>query len=187
MRRHPKRDLQSQRQSQRQRYGNSLVLAPRASPGPSYRSGAVGVEPYQDIGLGQQQQTESGSELGFEPGSGDGVGLDLFDDQQLMLLNHFDLDFSMNMNMNMGLNMGYSWMEIVPLTEDQMIRRVNTSQDITWSIERRQALESALSVAGRVLGSMEQSQGTETGVGVERHIPSLELLYWMLNGMIPPV
>lgn len=185
MRRHPKRDLQSQRQSQRQSGGNALVLAPRASPGPSYRPGAVGVEPYQDIGL--RQQTGSEFELGFEPESGNGVGLDLFDEQQLMLLNHFDLDFSMNMNMNMNMNVGYSWMEIVPLTEDQMIRRVNTSQDITWSIERRQALESALSVAGRVLGSMEQSQGTETGVGVERHIPSLELLYWMLNGMIPPV
>jgi hypothetical protein len=102
----------------------------------------------------------------------------MFDEQQLMLLNQFDLD----VNMNMGT--GYSWMEIVPLTEDQMIRRrVNTAQDMTWSIERRQALESALSVAGRVLGSMEQSQGAEMERGVEeRHIPSFELLYWMLNG-----
>lgn len=112
--------------------------------------------------------------------------LDMFDDQQLMLLNDFDLDMNLNLNLNlsMNMNMGYSWMEIVPLTEEQMIRwQVNASQDITWSIERRQALESALSVAGRVLGSMEQSQGMETETGVERHIPSLELLYWMLNGM----
>ncbi len=188
MRRLPKRDLQSERRRRRHSSrgrDNALVLAPRsvsASATASYRPGAAELSP--DIAA--QQQTESGLDIGFQPGPEDGFVLDMFDDQQLMLLNDFDLDMNLNLNLNlsMNMNMGYSWMEIVPLTEEQMIRwQVNASQDITWSIERRQALESALSVAGRVLGSMEQSQGMETETGVERHIPSLELLYWMLNGM----
>lgn len=166
MRRLPKRDLQSQRQRQRQGYGNALVIAPRGSSTPTVEP-SLQLQPGPEFDIGLEPEVEEGRFL-----------LDMFDEQQLMLLNQFDLDVNMNMSSE------YSWMEIVPLTEDQMIRRrVNTAQDMTWSIERRQALESALSVAGRVLGSMEQSQGTEMERGVEeRHIPSFELLYWMLNG-----
>ncbi|OJJ03747.1 hypothetical protein ASPVEDRAFT_73383 [Aspergillus versicolor CBS 583.65] len=173
MRRLPKRDLQSQRQRQRQRqgYGNALALAPRSSSTPTIEP-SLQLQPGSEFDIGlEQPEVEEGRFL-----------LDMFDEQQLMLLNQFDLDVNMNMST------GYSWMEIVPLTEDQMIRRrVNTAQDMTWSIERRQALESALSVAGRVLGSMEQSQGAEMERGVEeRHIPSFELLYWMLNDIGSP-
>lgn len=166
MRRLPKRDLQSQRQRQRQGYGNALVIAPRGSSTPTIEP-SLQLQPGAEFDIGLEPEVEEGRFL-----------LDMFDEQQLMLLNQFDLDVNMNMSTE------YSWMEIVPLTEDQMIRRrVNTAQDMTWSIERRQALESALSIAGRVLGSMEQNQGTEMERGVEeRHIPSFELLYWMLNG-----
>ncbi|RDW59310.1 Zn(II)2Cys6 transcription factor [Aspergillus mulundensis] len=107
----------------------------------------------------------------------DGLLRGMLDDQQLMLLGQFD----MNMNMTVGYGL-QSWMSIVPLTEAQMInrRQFDHSQDLSWT--RQQALESALSAAGRILGSMEMRSEMTPGEGSgQRHIPSLEFLYWMLN------
>jgi hypothetical protein len=87
----------------------------------------------------------------------------------------------------------HSWMAVVPLTDAQMINRrrrighsdsnMNSQHLASWG--RSQVLESALSVASQVLGSMEYF--TET-VGVvpsseeQRNVPSIEFLYWMLKG-----
>ncbi|KAL4906412.1 hypothetical protein BDW74DRAFT_176742 [Aspergillus multicolor] len=107
----------------------------------------------------------------------DGLFHGMLDDQQLMLLGQFDV----NMNMTVGYGL-HSWMSIVPLTEAQMINRkqLDHLQDLNWT--KQQALESALSAAGRVLGSMEMRSELAAGEGNgQRHIPSLEFLSWMLN------
>jgi hypothetical protein len=86
----------------------------------------------------------------------------------------------------------HSWMAVVPLTDAQMINRrrrighsgSNTNAQHLASWGRSQVLESALSVASQVLGSMEYF--TETaGAGPseeQRTLPSIEFLYWMLKG-----
>ena len=77
------------------------------------------------------------------------------------------------------------WMSFIPLTDSQMINnsRFRHSQNLAWS--RHQALESALSIASQLSGSMENSTGMAVEVAdneEQRSIPSLEFLYWMLNG-----
>ncbi|KAL4921174.1 hypothetical protein BDW62DRAFT_175068 [Aspergillus aurantiobrunneus] len=109
-------------------------------------------------------------------------------DQGVMMLGHFNLN--MNVNVNVNVNMGFELLSIVPLTDDQMInRRVEHRQgldldlDLAWT--RRQALESALAVAGRILGGMGMEQGGDAGDAAagQRHVPPVELLYWMLDNI----
>ncbi|KAL4735079.1 hypothetical protein BDV11DRAFT_40391 [Aspergillus similis] len=145
-------------------------------------------------GQGQSQTPSGRSEpslRGHENGE-DGFLEGMMEDQQLMLLGQLDASMNMNLNLNMNVNVnmdkavGYglhSWMSVVPLTEAQMInrRQLGFSQGLSWT--RQQALESALSVAGKVLGSMELRSETapDEGCGQQRHIPSLEFLFWLLN------
>ncbi|KAL4981939.1 hypothetical protein BDW68DRAFT_183004 [Aspergillus falconensis] len=110
----------------------------------------------------------------------DGFLEGMLEDQQRMLLGQLDADMNMHMNVNMNTAVGYglhSWMSAVPLTEAQMInrRRLDHPQGLNWT--RQQALESALSMAGKVLGSMELRSETASDEGcAQRHIPSLEFL-----------
>ncbi|KAL4755184.1 hypothetical protein BDW72DRAFT_55467 [Aspergillus terricola var. indicus] len=166
MRRLPKRDL-SQMQG-RARHHVKPSLRPFAS------------------GQGQSQTPSGRSEPSLRGRENDEDEFleGMMEDQQLMRLGQFDAD--MNMNVNMDTTVGYglhSWVSVVPLTEAQMInrRQLGYSQDLSWT--RQQALESALSVAGKVLGSMDLRSETapDEGCGQQRHIPSLEFLYWMLN------
>ncbi|CEL02596.1 hypothetical protein ASPCAL03763 [Aspergillus calidoustus] len=90
----------------------------------------------------------------------------------------------------------HSWMAIVPLTDAQMINRrrrighshSNTNSQHLASWGRSQLLESALSVASQVLGSMEYSTETAGVVPPEeqRNVPSIEFLYWMLKDIGSP-
>ncbi|KAL2833340.1 hypothetical protein BDW59DRAFT_156841 [Aspergillus cavernicola] len=82
--------------------------------------------------------------------------------------------------------MGYELMSSVPLTDAQMINRrhLEHSRGLTWN--RRQALESALSVASQILGSMEDcsemaGEAAAAAAAVEGSVPSVEFLYWMLR------
>jgi hypothetical protein len=150
-------------------------------------------------GQGQSQTPSGRSEPGLrghENGE-DGFLESMMEDHQLMLLSHVDANMNMNMNLNVNMNVnmdtavGYdlhSWMLVVPLTDAQMInrRQLGYSQCLNWT--RQQALESALTVAGKVLESMGLRSDTaaDESCGQQRHIPSLEFLYWMLNGTLFP-
>lgn len=116
--------------------------------------------------------SRSGSNVLSQQTNDEGFHLNMIEAQRSILLGHLDL------NTGYGL---HSWMSFVPLTEDQIINRqlFSNSQHHTWP--RRQALESALSVAGRILDSVEQCTQSEVGEA-QSHFPSIELLYWMLNG-----
>ncbi|KAL2788070.1 hypothetical protein BJX66DRAFT_309495 [Aspergillus keveii] len=90
----------------------------------------------------------------------------------------------------------HSWMAVVPLTDAQMINRrrrighsgSNTNSQHLASWGRSQVLESALSVASQVLGSMEYFTETAGAVPSEeqRNLPSIEFLYWMLKDIGSP-
>lgn len=104
--------------------------------------------------------------------------VDILEDGSSMLLEHLDMNYGPP-----------SWMSFVPLTDDQMANRhqVGHSQGLSWN--RRQALQSALSVASQLLGGMKECRemARETANSEEqRNIPSLEFLYWMLNGIVHP-
>lgn len=106
----------------------------------------------------------------------DGFLVDILGDG--MLLEHLDMNYGPP-----------SWMSFVPLTDDQMANQhqVEHSQGLAWN--RRQALQSALSVASQLLGGMEEctEMARETAISEEqRNIPSFEFLYWMLNGIVDP-
>ncbi|KAL4940393.1 hypothetical protein BDV06DRAFT_196706 [Aspergillus oleicola] len=174
MRRLPKRDL-----SQYRRRQDNIALAQ-----PERRSTPISSASRQD-----QENHRSRQPYRAPPGDHgsnvqqmrDDDPSNMLQDQQLMLLG--DQDMNMNLNLKISMNIAFdlqSWMSMVPLTESQMINRprLNTSQDPTWT--RRQVLESALSVAGRIIGSMEQ-QIEAVGEDGQRYIPSAEFLYWMLN------
>ncbi|KAL6231796.1 hypothetical protein BDW75DRAFT_233321 [Aspergillus navahoensis] len=165
MRRLPKRDLSQMQKRARQH------VEPSVRP--------------LDQGQGQGQ-TPSGrpeSSLRGMENNGEGFLEGMLEDQQLMLLDQLDANMNMHMDMNTAVGYGlHSWMSAVPLTEAQMInwRPPNLSQGLNWT--RQQALESALSMAGQILGSMELRSETASDEGcVQRHFPSLEFLYWMLN------
>ncbi|EYE91868.1 fungal specific transcription factor domain-containing protein [Aspergillus ruber CBS 135680] len=101
--------------------------------------------------------------------------VDILEDGSSMLLEHLDMNYGPP-----------SWMSFVPLTDDQMANRhqVGHSQGLAWN--RRQALQSALSVASQLLGGMKECRemARETANSEEqRNIPSLEFLYWMLNDL----
>ncbi|KAL3437730.1 hypothetical protein BDV09DRAFT_149323 [Aspergillus tetrazonus] len=145
-------------------------------------------------GQGQSQTPSGGSARGLQGHENDEDRFlqSMMEEQQLMLLGHLDANMNMNMNLNVNMNvnmdtaLGYGlhgWMSVVPLTEAQMINRRQLGYSQGLSSTKQQALESALSVAGKVLGSMALRSDTalDESCGQQRHIPSLEFLYWMLN------
>ncbi|KAL4929535.1 Zn(II)2Cys6 transcription factor [Aspergillus undulatus] len=172
MRRLPKRDLSAYR-----RRGRAITAAdhqrgptPPVSQPPQYQSQAQS----------QSQATSSDTGLNLPGQIRNAESFGMSEDQRLMLFGRLDMDMNMNLNINMNINFDLqSWMSIVPLTETQMINRKQPDHtlDLTWT--RRRALESALSVAGRILGSLEQTaSAADEG---QRYIPSAELLLWMLK------
>ncbi|KAL4873125.1 hypothetical protein BDV12DRAFT_160420 [Aspergillus spectabilis] len=177
MRRLPKRDLSQIQRRDRENRHPSVEDVVQQQPLPTPCS-------VEEQTQSQTQTTELPNLHGLPQIGGDELLVDMLEEHPFMLLGH--LDMNMNMNINMTMNMGFelhSWMAIVPLTNTQMINRqqLEHSQDLTWN--GRQALESALSSASRILGSMEQgTEMAETAVAEEeRSIPSLEFLCWMLN------
>ncbi|KAL5000668.1 hypothetical protein BDV10DRAFT_199930 [Aspergillus recurvatus] len=63
----------------------------------------------------------------------------------------------------------------------QLNANMNMHMNVNTAVGQR-ALESALSMAGKILGNMDLRSETAADEGcVQRHIPSLEFLYWMLN------
>ncbi|KAL4963276.1 fungal specific transcription factor domain-containing protein [Aspergillus stella-maris] len=165
MRRLPKRDLSQYRR--RQNAGPLSERRPAQTAVPS----SSGQAPAEQTQSAQQQDHQV-----VPAQMNDDDLLEMLGDQRLMFLG--DQDMSLNVSINVGLDL--SWMSMVPLTESQMInrRRLDTSQDPTWT--KRQALESALSVAGRIIGGLSQEIEAVDEQG-QRYIPSAEFLYWMLN------
>ncbi|KAL4798787.1 hypothetical protein BDV19DRAFT_337019 [Aspergillus venezuelensis] len=166
MRRLPKRDLSQYRR--RQNAGPLSGRRPTQAPVAS-SSGQAPAQPAQSAQQSQDHQVVPAQ-------MNDDDLLEMLGDQRLVFLG--DQDMSLNMSINVDLNL--SWMSMVPLTESQMInrRRLDTSKHPTWT--KRQALESALSVAGRIIGGLSQEIEAVDEQG-QRYIPSAEFLYWMLN------
>lgn len=166
MKRLPKRNLaQMQRRARQHQADKALVVQPLATSCGSLQSLA-------------EQSSDSSISTVLPHQIEDGFLVDILEDRSYMLLEHLDMNYGPP-----------SWMSFVPLTDDQMATRhqVGHSQGLAWN--RHQALQSALSVASQLLGGMEKCTETagETANNEEQHnVPSLEFLYWMLNGIVDP-
>ncbi|KAL3481556.1 hypothetical protein BJX99DRAFT_218492 [Aspergillus californicus] len=174
MKRLPKRDLSRMQMQSRVRELSSQRQLTPAVPGPStvYRRKSMSLSSQKPI---DSEHEQDGYPNVF-PDLDDGFFAEIFSDAQLG-----DSQF-----MLLDLEMSYELMAILPLTDAQMInrRQLEHSQGLTWN--RRQALESALSVASQILGSMEQGvemtgEAAAASEGEDRNIPSAEFLRWMLN------
>ncbi|KAL3468254.1 hypothetical protein BJX64DRAFT_9 [Aspergillus heterothallicus] len=199
MKRLPKRDLTRSRARSRSRE-SSLPLGPTISATASATGATAAPSTSASTsiynGLRSQQSAESNHSFNFNVHAHSASAFDnsfLTDilEDPIMLLD-VGCGYGYAYGYGYGLQL-HSWMSIVPLTDAQMInrrRRVESSnaQQPAWG--RNQVLESALSVAGQVLGSIECFTGT-SGTGSaedgqqqqqqQRNVPSLEFLYWMLK------
>ncbi|KAL2852782.1 hypothetical protein BJY01DRAFT_207585, partial [Aspergillus pseudoustus] len=194
MKRLPKRDLTIGRA--RSREPPSLTASNTATPSAtalSYGSRLQSIDPTQLLNFNNIPSTATAT-----AGLDNSFIADLLDDPMVLL--------DVGVGVGMGMGMGYelqSWMAIVPLTDAQTInrrRRVvgnpgasgadsplnlnpNSQHSASWG--RSQVLESALSVASQVLGSMEYFTDTGGVLSAEeagqRNVPSIEFLYWMLK------
>lgn len=87
-----------------------------------------------------------------------------------------------------SIDMGHElpgWMSLIPLTDSQMIKPPQSGQPMDIIRDRHQTLEFALFIASKLLGGKNQCTGMlfeETINEDLRKTPSIELLYWMLNG-----
>lgn len=164
MRRLPKRNLaQMQRRALQHQADEALAVQPLTTTCGSLQS------------LVEQSSDPSTSNM-LPHQMEDGFLVDILEDGSSMLLEHLDMSYGPP-----------SWMSFVPLTDDQMGSRhqVGHSQGLAWN--RRQALQSALSAASQLLGGMEkwtEMAGETANSEEQRNIPSLEFLYWMLNGRV---
>ncbi|KAL2812840.1 hypothetical protein BJX63DRAFT_236061 [Aspergillus granulosus] len=173
MKRLPKRDL-TRRARSRDPHSLSIATTPSASASACGRSRL-------------QSVVDANHLLNFNLPAATAAPLD----------NSFIADILDDPIMLLDVGTGYElhgWMAIVPLTDAQMInrrRRVahsssdsnSTSQHLAPWGRSQVLLESALSVASQVLGSMEYFTDS-VGMGAseeQRNLPSIEFLYWMLK------
>lgn len=101
--------------------------------------------------------------------------LNMLDDRYSAFLRRTDMDHELP-----------GWMSLVPLTDSQMIKPPQSGQSMDIIRDRHQTLEFALFIASQLLGGNNQCTGMlfeETINEDLRKFPSIELLYWMLNGV----
>lgn len=84
----------------------------------------------------------------------------------------------------------HSWISLIPLTDAQLGKRRQLECLGNLASSQRQALESALYVAGQISSRVRALENIlEYGTDAEQHlmVPSAELLAWMVRGRsLPP-